>query len=315
MMERTNARSDLDTFFEQTIRPVLSKLDKKRHAIMIKGMAAAAGVGVLCIGGAILFSVTMDEGTFGQQIIAGTTIGIFLVVVLGGMTLYWMVYLRHRTFFRRYKEEVVKPLVSWFDSPLDYSPDGGIDADHINNTGFWEPPQQIASGDHFSGTIDERVVEINEMKLVWGNRRNTLRSRGIFIRFQTDVAPDKTVRLYPIPGKSVRETRDGEKVDLESDAFEEAFDVRGDPVIAREILTPRAMSELLAVREQMTQIPYVSYKGGAIYLYIQYSRDLFEPSIFTGLRKEDIEQTLADLELLVSVIQTLNVRQGYADSQ
>ncbi|WP_353513447.1 DUF3137 domain-containing protein [Thermus sp. LT1-2-5] len=90
-----------------------------------------------------------------------------------------------------------------------------------------------------------------------------------------------------------------ERVVLESAAFERLFDVYGDQIQARKLLTPRAQEALVAFRHRLGR-PFWARLGGNEAWFLIPGKDRFEPSLFQPLKEKTlhayVEAWTRDLE-------------------
>lgn len=294
--QTNNADKQFDTFYQEKIQPVLDKLEQRRRVIGRNALMIGFGVG---LGVMVLFAFLF----LGNGIIFGAVLG-FLAA-----TFYVN---RQKDFFRDFKERVIRPVFEYVKGSIEYDPDGGLDRDTVLNTDLFRSPDAYAAEDHVKAAFDGVDVEMCEVKLQWGSGKNKKRQRGLFMKGVTHRTPESVVRIYPVdePGE-IRDKRVGDKVDLESTEFEEIFDVRGDQIEARRVLTPELMVRLLKLKDHVgNDAPYMAYDGNSVYLFLPLSKDLFEPRIFTSFRKQDVKEYVKDIQSFLEIVRIVKLSRG-----
>jgi hypothetical protein len=333
---------DFDQFFQEHIEPVLERLEVRRHAIarnaILIGIVVGAAVffvsNYFLVTFPVFFSVVLGVTAGGlyvrdQHAIHAIQIGIvvgaavffvgsyFLVtfpvffsvvlgVIAGGL------YVRdQRGFYRDFKESIITPVFDHVSDSVTYSPDEGVDRESVLSAEVFKEPRSFDSEDHIEATRGAVDVRMSEIQLQWGSGENKDRQRGLFMIASSHHEPEAPVRIYPIKKSSnVREERIGEKVNLESGDFEHVFDVRGDQIEARRVLTPDIMQQLLALNDHVdNETPYMTYKGDTVYICVPLKKNILEPRIFGRLRKNDIEEYVKDITSFLGIIRILDLKE------
>ncbi|MDQ7067482.1 MAG: DUF3137 domain-containing protein [Sulfurimonas sp.] len=100
-------------------------------------------------------------------------------------------------------------------------------------------------------------------------------------------------------------------IKLDNVAFEKEFVVYGtDQIEARYILSPTLMENILYFKKRSQHPLSLSFKGGKIYMAIEYNKDLFEPSVFHSLLKYKIAMEYVEtLHLAIGIVKELKLNQ------
>ncbi|HPF93146.1 MAG TPA: DUF3137 domain-containing protein, partial [Tenuifilaceae bacterium] len=134
-----------------------------------------------------------------------------------------------------------------------------------------------------------------------GKRKETWHTifKGLFfhadfnkeIMGKTYIEPDTAERLLGKFGQSLQVSSKGKLVKLENPEFEKIFAVYGtDQTEARYILTPTIMEALVNIYKMYKRKMHLSFIGTRVYVAMSFSKNLFEPKIFSsGVKFKDVE--------------------------
>lgn len=290
-----------EQFFADKIKPILQELDSERRSVRTRAIWVGFGVATpFIIGiGVIVFTGTWDSAPVFSLLIWGTALGFSAALWYAN---------RQKGFFKKYKERVVAPIFARVHASFSYTPVEGISKQDVLAGGLFEEPKRFESEDKVTGHFENTEVIISDVLLKWEGGKYDDTARGIF--FSADMYREATspVFIQPHATGEVHSAVEGEVVDLESPEFEDTYDVRGDQLIARQILTPLVMEQLMKLKEQMaSKTPFLVYNGTRVSVFIPTGRNLFEPRIFRGPSKEHIRQYAEDVQTFLNIVHVLNL--------
>ncbi len=134
-------------------------------------------------------------------------------------------------------------------------------------------------------------------------RTNTLANRALFtFRRLFGVLAAFTIARAGIRGF-------GQLIKLEDPEFERLFVVYGDDQIqARYILSTSLMERIMQFKAKSQRPIYLSFVGSKVFVAVSYTKNLFEPKIFSTLLDfGPIRQYYEDLQLAVGIVEDLNL--------
>ena len=100
-----------------------------------------------------------------------------------------------------------------------------------------------------------------------------------------------------------------DRVELEDPEFESHFVVYGsDQIEARYILSTSLMARITDFKNKTGKKIFLSFIGSMVFVAVSYSRNLFEPKLFTTLLDfEPIRRYYEDLQLIIGIVDDLNL--------
>lgn len=319
---------EIDHYCQRTLAPALARLAPLQAAVTRARLQfAVALVAAPATIAAVLVALANTE-SLRPFLIAGTpyVVGGVIVLLLGTMS--GLAALWRRTanasaqYARAHKRDIVGTLVSAFDPSWRYAPDTGYPyRDYERSDVALTPFDEYTSEDTITGVRDgKRFVCVELHTKAWQgrgqHRRLTTLFRGLFMRVtlgirtdsRTVVLADSSERTWgPYIGRLIQQWRlpPDPIVHLENPDFEREFVVHSsDAVAAHQLLTPRLMEHLTALRRRGRSLSLALNQGVAT-LAVGVDRDLFEPGRGTHgpeRLRDDVEAVVAVLSFIAALV-------------
>lgn len=318
-------------FYDQSLLPVLTELDKERKAIikrLLKFFLWPFGVifGAILIGGGVLgMAKASDFGTLAQFAFPVAT---FPSVIIGGIATL-LVLGRIRKVKLRFKNDVIAGIVKSIDPSLAYAHDRSIsDHEYHKSKLFLQEINRYKGEDFVGGTVGKTAISFSELKTQFhkvthrnGKREETTTTifRGMFFvadfnkKFirETVVLPDTAEKMFGSLGTMFQKMNMNREqlVKLEDPEFEKEFAVySGDQVEARYILSTALMQRILEFKKKTRKTVRMSFIDSRVYIAISINDDLFEPPIFTSMINFDLIKGFHNyLILFTGIVEDLNL--------
>lgn len=185
-----------------------------------------------------------------------------------------------------YKEIIVGKLIKKYDSDFTYTQDGGpiVDGDYLA-AGFDKNWHSMEKADGIYGTLEDgsrfRMAQITTFKNVVyldEEGRKQVRKEQTYKGTFCVVTLNKVIKnQIEITGNSRKLRYDKNRIEVDSQSFEEEFDlIARDRVQALRIFTPEVIEMIVSLRERI-KVPFrVRIEGDKIYIKID-NGDIFEP--------------------------------------
>jgi hypothetical protein len=230
-----------------------------------------------------------------------------------------------RGYVTDFKSLVIEKIVRFIDENLNYNPKGYIPKSTFMLSKIFTTKPNIYKGDDFvSGKVGATQIQFSELNAVHEsgsgkNKHSVTVFKGIFFvgdfnkHFigETIVLPDTAEKLFGRLGQKLQSLNvfRGELVKLEDPEFESHFVVYGsNQVEARYILSTSLMERITEFKKKTGKKIYLSFIGSMVFVAVSYSRNLFEPKLFTTLLDfEPIKQYYQDLQLIIGIVDDLNL--------
>lgn len=282
---------------------------------------------LICLGilAAAVF-LTLFAGTnHGPWLIVGGVIfigsAIFLVVSYNQF---------YKNFKAQFKGKVIPTVVKFVDERLDYDPDRSLINQYSESGIFTQRYDRYKAEDTISGKFDATNFSFGEIHTEYktvstdknGNRReswHTIFKGMIFVSDfnknftgETIIDADYMERYLGKMGRKFQQWnpgRAGKLVKLENPEFEKCFAVYStDEQECRYILSLSMMERLVEMSKKINFRISLSFRNNQVYLAVFNNMDLFEPSVFGSLLKEeDYKIIISMLRLMTGVIEDLNL--------
>ncbi|MFB6257863.1 MAG: DUF3137 domain-containing protein [Flavobacteriales bacterium] len=219
---------------------------------------------------------------------------------------------------RKFKEELIRPTISFIDEELQYFPRQKISDPSIQESLLFPFSYNIREGDDLvKGSFKGRDLRFSELKLIRKvkddkSEKKILLFQGLFLVAELEKDLHCTVVIRPkdfgftqkklaygglnlglglsySSSNSLKDPRgEGEldPVNLEDPAFEEIFDVFGnDQVKARQILNMNALENLKAFQKEHGDAVFLSFQGSKLYTAIEIPGGFLDPAIDPHVKK------------------------------
>ncbi|MHC4742372.1 MAG: DUF3137 domain-containing protein [Planctomycetota bacterium] len=307
---------ELREFYNTTLRPDLEVLEEQRKAVVRNVMIAiAVGLG---LGGIVFLFLMGNMRQMGPMVIM---IPLILCLIVGGGIYALLI----RGYVSDFKSLVIGKIVRFIDENLIYSPHRCIPkSTFMLSKIFTTRPNRYKGDDYVSGKVGATQIQFSELNAVHEsgsgkNRRRTTVFKGIFFvgdfnkHFigETIVLPDTAEKLFGWLGQKLQSMNifRGELIKLEDPEFESHFVVYGsDQIEARYILSTSLMERITNFKKKTGRRIYLSFIGSKVFVAVSYTRNLFEPKLFTTLLDfEPIKQYYLDLQLIIGIVDDLNL--------
>jgi hypothetical protein len=306
---------ELKEFYDTKLLGGLEVLEQQRRGIVRKvGIVIVIALG---LGGVAFLLMMQNMGQVGPAVF----IPVILCLIIGG----GVCTLLTRSYVVDFKSLVIEKIVRFIDENLIYSPKRCIPkSTFMLSKIFTTKPNRYKGDDFVSGKVGATKIQFSELNAVHEsgsgkNRRSTVIFKGIFFvadfnkHFigETIVLPDTAEKLFGWLGQKLQSLNvfRGELIKLEDPEFESHFVVYGsDQVEARYILSTSLMARITDFKKKTGKKICLSFIGSMVFVAVSYSRNLFEPKLFTTLLDfEPIKQYYQDLQLIIGIVDDLNL--------
>jgi hypothetical protein len=258
-------------------------------------------------------------------VIAG---GIVLIVSLVVMIV------KHQRFYKdfkaKFKGKVIPAVVRFVDERLEYDPHRSLMPQYGESRIFTQRVDRYKAEDTISGKFDATDFSFGEIHTEYktvstdskGNRQehwHTIFKGMLFVsdfhknfHGETMIDVDTMERYLGKLGRKFQQwnpSRPGNLVKLENPEFEKKFAVYStDEQECRYILTPSMMERLLDMTKRINFKVAISFRNNQVYIAVFNNMDLFEPSVFGSLLKEEDYQIIINMmKLMTGIIEDLNL--------
>lgn len=306
---------DLKQFYDSVLMPDLPVLEKRRRGILRKIIIVLIITLGLGIGGFGLMMQNMRE------VGPAAIIPVILCLIIGG----GVCALLTRSYVTDFKSLVIEKIVRFIDENLSYEPQRCIDkSTFMLSKIFTTKPNRYKGDDFVSGKVGATQIQFSELNAAHesGSGKNRHRHtvfKGIFFMGdfnkdfvgETVVLPDTAEKLFARFGQKLQSLNvfRGQLILLEDPEFEAHFVVYGnDQVEARYILSTSLMARITDFKKKTGKKIYLSFIGSMVFVAISYTRNLFEPKLFTTLLDfGPIKRYYQDLQLVIGIVDDLNL--------
>lgn len=254
--------------------------------------------------------------------------GIVLIVSLVVMII------KHQRFYKdfkaRFKGRVIPAVVKFVDERLEYDPHRSLMAQYGESRIFTQRVDRYKAEDTISGKFDATDFSFGEIHTEYktvstdskGNRQehwHTIFKGMLFVsdfhknfHGETMIDVDTMERYLGKLGRKFQQwnpSRPGNLVKLENPEFEKKFAVYStDEQECRYILTPSMMERLLDMTKRINFKVAISFRNNQVYIAVFNNMDLFEPSVFGSLLKEEDYRIIINMmNLMTGIIEDLNL--------
>ncbi|WP_343632302.1 DUF3137 domain-containing protein [Fluviicola sp.] len=254
-----------------------------------------------------------------------------VVVFLAGLVI---MIVRHQRFYKNFKNQfkgkVIPAVVKFVDERLQYDPNRGLMSEYAESRIFTQRYDRYKAEDTISGKFDLTDFAFGEIHTEYktvstdskGNRQEHWHTifKGMFFvsdfhkNFQgeTMIDVDTMERYLGKLGRKFQQwnpSRPGNLVKLENPEFEKKFAVYStDEQECRYILTPSMMERLLDMTKRINFKVAISFRNNQVFIAVFNNMDLFEPSVFGSLLKEEDYRIIINMmKLMTGIIEDLNL--------
>lgn len=315
-------KEELVGLYEGQLKKNLSELESIRKNIKNRKLLATVLI-VLALVVLVAFFVALEISSFAPLFFV-----LFITLLIVGIVLSFKNVKITKAYRLRYKNEVVREIVKAIDPEWDYNQSDFISQNEYHKSDLFRQSFDRYKGDDLiSGKIEKTDFRCSELHTEYketttdghGKRQERWVTifKGLFfhadfnknIQGRTYIEPDTAERLLGKFGQKLQASSKGKLVKLENPEFERIFAVfASDQTEARYILTPTIMEALVNIYNKYNRKMYLSFIDSRVYCALSFSKDLFEPKIFSsGTKFEDIEMMYNLFLLNSTIIHELNL--------
>jgi len=302
----------LEDLFSKELQAVLQELERDRRGIRNKLILFYPLLALSIIAGFFSFQNRPD---YLLMVLAG-------MALLGASVTYFFYYSRRNKYVSRFKETVIRKIITLVDPSFTYSPEKWVGKEAYMKSGlFLESPDRCDGDDYVEGLYGQTAFCFSEVHTE--KEENSGKDsewitifKGLF--FIADFNKHFVSRTYVWSehnpqlnffNKVFSSFADGlKKVFLESPEFERRFIVYSDDQVdARYILTPSMMERMVLLQDRMRADIVFSFVDTKVYAAIPFEEDLFEPSLFSANSFQSVADYYQTIRDVLSMIDTLNL--------
>ena len=325
--------SEFQSFYNEQLISKLQELETERKKFTGKLFAMSFIFVVIGLAGFFGFTLFKRENSFYQIQEAGVDpVWIFMgvLIILFIIVLSFRIYAFSKKFTSKFKNNIIKEIVSFIDRSLHYSPENGIsENEFMRSTIFTTNPDRYKMEDMVSGTIGSTSMKFSECHAEYkttstdskGRSKTTWHTifRGLFFiadfnknfKSRTVVLPDTMEKMFGFLGKKLQSMNIGrdQLIKLEDPEFEKQFVVYGqDQVEARYILSTALMKRILDFRNKTKRDISLSFVNSSVFVAIPVNKDLFEPRIFRTVMNFDfLKEYYEYISITTELVEDLNL--------
>jgi hypothetical protein len=321
-------KEELQSLYENQLKDKLAGLEGLRISVAKRMIGGIALIVMSFIIGITVFINIVSNSNASIGGMSKILPFILIPLIIIGIVLL-VINMKHQKEYRqRYKNEVVSEVVKAIDPQWNYATDNCISQGEYHSSDIFNQHYDRYMGDDLiSGTLEKTDFRCSELhtqyKEVTVDKNGRRQERwvtifkGLFfhadfnkeIQANTYIEPDTAERLFGKIGQSLQVSSKGKLVKLENPEFEKIFVVFStNQTEARYILTPAIMEALVNVYKIYKRKMYLSFIGSRVYVALTFTKDLFEPKIFSsGIKFEDVEFMYNLFMMNATIIQELNL--------
>lgn len=299
------ARQQFYDYYDNTVTPALSKIEKKRRQYL--------GAFLTIILLVILWIALLITGKIS-----------FLAEGENGFILCLVVLLICAPIFMYYKKskESILPLLIGFFGKFDYTYHPSLPLSVLNQSQIMKKSDDIATDDGFCGEYKDILVSIIEYLRVDFKKqkedgvqkiKRKIKGRGII--FQAEMKKKFSGHTIVVKDKGLLNKlsrhKGLERAGLESPEFEKAFEVyTNNQIEARYILTAVMIEYMLELKKLFPNAEY-SFENNNVLINIEMKKNMFECSNFfrSVISKKRAETYFKQFYLLFSIVEILHLNQ------
>jgi len=307
------SRQDFKTYYDTTLLPLLTSLDRERKSLINK---------------VFLFAFIGIAGGVAGAMLIGVP-GFFLTIIVAGVIFALLYGGKFKVVKERFKKEIIAHMVTSIDASLVYEHNRFIPQSEYNKSKLFLSNINRYKGDDFvQGTVGKTAIRFSELLTQLETRRVnngktqtsvTTIFRGIFFiadfnkKFvgETFVVPDNAEKLLGSFGTIFQKMTVGRPplVKLEDIAFEKEFCVYGtDQVEARYILSTALMQRIMEFKNRFNTDIFISFVDSQIFIAISVWKNLFEaPLLRSMINYKRMTEYHQYLSLCIGIVEVLDL--------
>ena len=311
-------REEFISYFENELSDLLQPLEKVR----MQGARLVKYNILLFISMIfVVLAMLMTDWLPIEQVVIPIVVIVVAFLFAIGYVSYLLMKLSYK---KRYKNELVRPIIHFVSPDLRYAPKRFIPEGHFRMSRIFVERPNIYEGDDFvEGQIDQTAFHFSEVKaqVQRSNGKSTTTHNlfhGLFFiaefnkEFEgsTVLLPNKIGRGWRFLKRVSGLNRKERYVELEDARFNKLFNCYSvDDIKARYILSPALIERIVNFAQKYPkQALYLSFVNSYLFVAIAYNKDLFEPSYFRSILNIDQAlQYFEDIQFVVGIVDDLNL--------
>lgn len=230
---------------------------------------------------------------------------------------------RKLQFRKRFKKELLAPVIKFISEDLHYQPHQFIPPSNFRASKLFRSPISSYSGDDYvHGKIDETIFHFSELFVEQRNKNSSSGKSVAFggLFFVADFHKNFNGGTYLIPNKlkyrvswlrkSQTKMVKEKQVFLENEALSRYFLCFSDnDITARYILSPSMMERILQFKKKYPKNDiHISFNYNHVFVAIDHPNDLFEPSFNQSVYSESsLQAYFEEIQLVVHLVEQLKL--------
>ena len=308
---------ELRSLYDNQLKPALESLERQRKKLMLRYLIYTLGIPTAF---AVAFFLIDKYPAILYLSLGLIFFFIYKLVRLGG----------EKTEYREeFKSSVVNEIVRMINPTWRYKSESMIsESDYRNSTLFPTHFDRYNGDDKVEGKIEKTDFQFSELHTEYKTTTTDSNGqtktkwvtifKGIFIHAdfnkdiqgETLVLPDTAEKLFGSFGRKLQAmSNKGKLIKMEDIEFEKLFVVYGSSQIeSRYVLTPAMMRTMVEIKKRYKRDVFFSFVGSRVYVAISFSKNLFEPRLFTsGVRFEDMVQMNEYFRIIQTIVHEMNL--------
>lgn len=227
------------------------------------------------------------------------------------------------------KENIIPIMVYFMNPSFSYLAHSHISRTEFLASNFYHPSlvDSLEGDDMVEGHIEQTRVRFSEItakeikKTEDGKPKKYVIFQGLFFTFDFNkyfegslyVIPKRTLNRLDRSSRLRKTNITGEllnKVEMENGVFNDSFDVRStDQHIARYVLTPKLMENLMNLQKEAKTLVMFSFVDGKMYLAQNTGKKHFDIRMFSTFGEAAVAEYYNDLEYAFSIVEELRLNE------
>jgi len=305
---------EIKSFWETDLLADIEALEQKRKKVLRK--LTFVGIAMFCLVAVSFFILVLSGADFGIIMFP-----VVLSIIVGAFTFKFI----SRDYISEFKILVIDRIIRFIDDNLSYDRKRHIPKSiFMLSRIFSRTPNRYSGDDFVSGKIGATKIQFSELNAVHESGSGKNRSRvtvfkGLFFvgdfnkNFSCSVVvlPDTAEKLFGRIGQKLQSmniVRD-KLIKLDDPQFEKYFVVySNDQIQARYVLSTSLMKRIVDFRQKSNRKIHLSFVGSMVFVAISFTRNLFEPRVFTTLLDfAPVREYYEDLQLAIGIVDDLNL--------
>ncbi|MBE9041630.1 DUF3137 domain-containing protein [Oscillatoriales cyanobacterium LEGE 11467] len=293
-------------YFEKDLFVKLKGLEQQRKNLVLKIVRSALVFGLIFFALAIVIVLLSLNSKH--------LFWIFWIILVA-----WLLFISPsiESYDKEFKERIITKILEFID------PNGNLSYSHhasdkptrqaFIESYLFRKPNSFSEKDCVKGIWGETKLYFSEVIAKRKVRRKKKDRwitifRGLF--FQANFNKSFKGRTIVVPGEERgRSFSNKQLVELEDPEFESLFTVYGtDQIEARYILSTSLMQRIVDFQHKVEKNIHIAFINNSVYIAIPYSRDLFEPQIFSSLLSfQPALEHFQTLQMMIGIVEDLNL--------